>query len=116
MTTIAHHAWASVRFYWRGQLGLALAVATVTATLVGALVVGSSMRGSLKEMTLQRLQRIDEVWLAEHFFSRDSSVNWSGCLSLQTTIDRLNRDLVFYVSGGKGLMGIWLQGPQGSRC
>ncbi|HMP77935.1 MAG TPA: ABC transporter permease [Pirellulaceae bacterium] len=71
MTTIAHHAWASVRFYWRGQLGLALAVATVTATLVGALVVGSSMRGSLKEMTLQRLQRIDEVWLAEHFFSRD---------------------------------------------
>lgn len=63
-------AWSSVRHYWRTSLAVLFAVAVATAVLVGALVVGSSMRGSLRAMTLERLGRVDEVLLSRGFFSQ----------------------------------------------
>ncbi|MEZ6096551.1 MAG: FtsX-like permease family protein [Pirellulaceae bacterium] len=62
---------ASLVYYWRPNLALAFAVAAATAVLVGALVVGSSMRGSLRDLTLERLGRIDEIIVADHFFRQD---------------------------------------------
>lgn len=63
--------WASrsAIFYWRSSLAVIAAVAVAVAVLVGALVVGSSMRGSLKQLTLERLGRIDEVLISRGFFS-----------------------------------------------
>ena len=62
-------AWQSVRHYWRSSLAVIFAVAVATAVLVGALVVGSSMRGSLRAMTIERLGRVDEILLSRGFFS-----------------------------------------------
>lgn len=62
-------AWSSVKHYWRTSLAVIFAVAVATAVLVGALVVGSSMRGSLRAMTLERLGKVDEVLLSRGFFS-----------------------------------------------
>lgn len=49
----------SLSFYWRSHLALALAAATTTAVLTGALVMGDSVRGSLRALALERLGRID---------------------------------------------------------
>ena len=45
----------SLKFYLRGHIFLALSAATGVAVLTGALIVGDSMRGSLREQALQRL-------------------------------------------------------------
>lgn len=59
---------ASLAYHWPVHLAVGLGVAAGTAVLTGALLVGDSMRGSLRALTLERLGRIDEVLLAEQFF------------------------------------------------
>jgi len=48
-----------------------LAVAVCGAVLTGALLVGDSVRGSLRDLTLDRLGRIDVALLGERFFRED---------------------------------------------
>jgi ABC-type lipoprotein release transport system permease subunit len=45
----------SLRFYWRTNLGVLLGVAVAGAILTGALVVGDSVRASLRQAALARL-------------------------------------------------------------
>src|SRR5687768_1411204 len=45
----------SLRFHWRAHLGVILGAAVGSAALIGALIVGDSVRGSLRENALQRL-------------------------------------------------------------
>lgn len=59
---------ASLRYYRRIHLAVAMGVATATAVLSGALLVGDSVRGSLRELTLQRLGRIDSALVTTHLF------------------------------------------------
>lgn len=59
---------ASLAFHWRSHAALALGVATASAVLAGALYVGDSMRGSLRDLTLDRLGRIDQILVADRFF------------------------------------------------
>ena len=58
----------SLRHYWSTNLAIALGVAAATAVLTGALIVGESMRSSLRELTLQRLGKIDEMLVSDGFF------------------------------------------------
>jgi len=58
----------SLRHHRRIHLAVALGVATATAVLTGALLVGDSVRGSLRETALERLGRIDEVLVTDKFF------------------------------------------------
>jgi len=48
----------SLRFHARAHLGVVLVAAVGSAALIGALVVGDSVRGSLQELALQRLGKI----------------------------------------------------------
>ena len=48
----------SLRFYWRTHLSVVLGVTVSTAILVGALVVGDSVRHSLKTLALSRLGNV----------------------------------------------------------
>ncbi len=48
----------SLRFHARAHLGVVLGAAVGSAALIGALVVGDSVRGSLREMALARLGKI----------------------------------------------------------
>ena len=41
--------------YWRTNLAVVVGVATAVATLAGALLVGDSVRGSLRDLVLQFL-------------------------------------------------------------
>src|SRR5437660_1659343 len=48
----------SLRFHARAHLGVLLGAAVGSAALIGALVVGDSVRGSLHDLALQRLGNI----------------------------------------------------------
>ena len=55
--------------YHRGvHTAVALGVAVGTAVFAGALLVGDSVRGSLRDLTLDRLARIDHALVADRYF------------------------------------------------
>ena len=59
---------ASLLHHWRSNASVALGVAAAAAVLTGALLVGDSMRGSLRDLTLDRLGQVDEALSSDHFF------------------------------------------------
>ena len=62
----------SLRFHWRAHLGVVLGAAVATAVLVGALVVGDSVRYSLRETALMRLGQTHVALIASDRFFRDT--------------------------------------------
>ena len=68
----------SLIYYWRVHLGLLLGTAVATTALTGALLVGDSMRGSLRDLALERLGQIDYALLAAHFFRSDLTTELPG--------------------------------------
>ena len=54
--------------YWRTNIAVVLGVATAVAVLAGALLVGDSVRGSLRDLVVQRLGRADQLILSSGFF------------------------------------------------
>jgi putative ABC transport system permease protein len=57
-----------LRYYWRTNLAVVIGVATAVAVLSGALLVGNSVRGSLRDLVLQRLGRTDRIVVSTGFF------------------------------------------------
>ena len=55
-------------YYWRTNLAVVVGVATAVAVLAGALLVGDSVRGSLRDLVLQRLGNTDLVVVSATFF------------------------------------------------
>ena len=66
--TLTRLAIESARYYWRTNLAVVLGVAAAVAVLAGALVVGDSVRGSLRDLALGRLGRTEHVISAQGFF------------------------------------------------
>jgi putative ABC transport system permease protein len=64
----------SLFYYWRTNLAVIAGVAIAVAVLAGALVVGESVRASLRDLVLQRLGRTDDVVFSTGFF-RESLVD-----------------------------------------
>jgi len=67
MTTrrlVAH----SLSYYWRSNLAVIGGVATAVAVMAGALLVGDSVRGSLRDLVLQRIGRTGHVVTSSGFF------------------------------------------------
>ncbi len=58
-------------FHWRTNLAVCLGVVAGTAVIGGALIVGDSVRGSLRDMTLARLGPIDIALTGPRFFRED---------------------------------------------
>ena len=58
----------SLRHFWKMNVAVACGVAVGTAVLTGAMLVGDSMQGSLRDLVLAGLGDIDEVLVADHFF------------------------------------------------
>jgi putative ABC transport system permease protein len=62
----------NLRFFWRSHLWVVLGVATSAAVLVGALLVGDSVRLSLRDQALRRIGAVDSVLqVHERFFAAD---------------------------------------------
>src|SRR4029079_17936311 len=58
----------NLRHFWRTNLAVIAGVAVAVAVLAGALLVGDSVRGSLRALVLERLGRTDRVVLSDGFF------------------------------------------------
>ncbi len=58
-------------YHWRGNLAVMFGIALGTAVLTGALLVGDSLRGSLKALTLDQLGWVEEAMLPGRFFRAD---------------------------------------------
>ena len=58
----------NLSYYWRTNLAVVFGVATAVAVLAGALLVGDSVRASLRDLFLQRLGNTDYVITAQGFF------------------------------------------------
>jgi ABC-type antimicrobial peptide transport system permease subunit len=63
-----HIAVQSLKHYFRSDFTIALGVMAATAVLTGALIVGDSMRQSLRSLTMERLGQIDEMLVSQGFF------------------------------------------------
>lgn len=59
--------------YWRTNLAVVFGVATAVAVLSGALLVGDSVRGSLRDLFVQRLGRSDQIIASTSFFRENLS-------------------------------------------
>src|SRR2546427_12606342 len=55
-------------YYWRTNAAVVAGVATAVAVLAGALLVGDSVRGSLRDLVLQRLGRTEQIVVSSGFF------------------------------------------------
>ena len=101
---------AGVRHYWRTNIAVVAGVATAVAVLAGALLVGDSVRGSLRDLVLQRLGRTDRVVVSTTFFR-------------EALVDDLQRDSVFAASFSalapivavEGLVSVQTSGRRASR-
>ena len=58
----------SLGYFWRTHLAVVAGVATAIAVLAGALLVGSSVRGSLHDLVIRRLGNTDLVLSSSSFF------------------------------------------------
>lgn len=58
----------TLKHFWQIHLTVALCTAVATGVLAGALIVGDSVRGSLRSLTTERLGTIQHALLADHFF------------------------------------------------
>ena len=76
----------SLLHYWRVNTAVAMTAAVATAALTGALVVGDSMRGSLRALTLERLGDIEHAVLSSRYFRQELA---EGLLAHQTSAPAL---------------------------
>ena len=65
----------SLRYYARSHAGAFLGATVASAVLIGALVVGDSVKGSLFELAMSRLGRIDTVITGNDRLFRDKLAN-----------------------------------------
>jgi len=83
------------------QIPIVLGVTAATAVIAGALVVGDSVRISLRELALDRLGKIDYVLIAPRFFDETTVVNWKSIKSPSSDhlsgnrIDRMEGVILF---------------------
>ena len=64
-------SWNAFKHFWQIHLTVALCTAVATGVLAGALIVGDSVRGSLRSLTTERLGASQHALLADHFFQPD---------------------------------------------
>ena len=65
-------------YYWRTNAAVVLGVATAIAVLAGALLVGDSVRGSLRDLVLQRLGRTDQIVTSSGYFREQLATDLRG--------------------------------------
>ncbi len=87
--TFLRVALQGLKYHWRIHLTVALGVAAATAVLTGALLVGDSVRGSLRDLTLDRLGPVSDVLIADRFFRTELADEVAGDQTFSSQYDKL---------------------------
>src|SRR5277367_3436666 len=74
--------WRNLGYYWRTNLAVVLGVATAVAVLSGALLVGDSVRASLRDLVLGRLGTTEGVVSSARFFREQLSADVAGSVPM----------------------------------
>ncbi len=85
----------SLFYHWRINAAVVLGVAAATAVLTGALLVGDSVRGSLRRLTLDRLGRIDNVLVTEGFFRKQLAAEVAADTTVQQHFSEATAAILF---------------------
>src|SRR6476619_4300690 len=82
--------------HWRGNLAVLLGVAVGAAVLTGALFVGDSLRGSLRDRAVRQLNGVESSWVGSLLFRDDVAARLPGevvpALMLQGSVSSADRD------------------------
>lgn len=81
LRTLMHH--------WRMHLAVVAGAAVATAVLTGALLVGDSVRGSLRALTLERLGEVDQALAGQRFFRPELADQLAAAPEVQSTFDKV---------------------------
>src|SRR5438067_4213153 len=95
----------NLAWFWRTNLAVLLGVTTATAVLAGALLVGDSVRASLREMVLSRLGNTESVVSSQGFF-REKLAEELGSACPIITVD----GLAAHESSGRRATGVQVFG------
>ncbi len=87
----------SLAFYWRTGIVVVFGLAVATAVITGSLVIGDSVRGSLRDTGLSRLGRIDHALVAPGYFREELAAD---LLKRATVSDAVARILPLVLSHG----------------
>src|SRR4029079_1340383 len=69
----------SLAYYWQTNLVVVLGVAIAVSVLAGALLIGESVRGSLRDLSARRLGKTDDLISAPNFFREQLAADLAGC-------------------------------------
>ena len=79
----------SLTYYWRGNLAVVAGVATAVAVLAGALLVGASVRGTLRDLALSRLGATDAIVASAGFFREQLSADLAADAEFTASFERV---------------------------
>ncbi|HEX4150087.1 MAG TPA: ABC transporter permease, partial [Pirellulales bacterium] len=79
----------SLRYHGRMNLAVALGVLAGAAVLTGALLVGDSVRGSLRNLALDRLGWVDDVLVVDRFFRAELAAELAQAPSFPTAFKQV---------------------------
>lgn len=85
----------SFRFNYLPNLAVVASIAVATAVIIGALLVGDSVRGSLRYQALDRLGKIDGLMLTRGFITTQSLTAWQTSVQASQPAASLHPFLLF---------------------
>ena len=83
---VRHLVVRGLTYYWRTNVAVVIGVATAVAVLAGALLVGDSVRASLRDLVLQRFGQTDLVVASVGFFREALADDVRQAQAFQTTL------------------------------
>ncbi|HHK41595.1 MAG TPA: FtsX-like permease family protein, partial [Planctomycetaceae bacterium] len=84
----------SLRYRWRVHVTVLIGVAIATTVLSGALFVGDSVRGSLADLTFDRLGKIDDLITGRPFFRSDRVERFKRSSWFRSRYDQVSAGIV----------------------
>src|SRR5437763_4253099 len=84
--TLTHLLRRSLVFHRRSNLAILLGVAVGTAVLTGALLVGDSLRGSLRDRALRQLDGVEAAMVSGRFVSEAIAKDINGVTDYGITL------------------------------
>jgi len=80
----------SLAYYWQTNLVVVLGVAIAVSVLAGALLIGESVRGSLRDLSARRLGKTDELIAAPNFFREQLAAELGNTIGVTCPLIAIN--------------------------
>mgnify|MGYP006288112467 CR=1 FL=1 len=77
----------SLTHYWQSNLAIIFGVAVAAAVLVGSLLVGDSVRGSLRELAREQLGGVDHAMVTPGFFRQKLAADLENEMGADASLD-----------------------------